>query len=826
MTLVLLVLSVIVLTGSPCSYAAGFSLQGANLQRVGNVGPVSLIMSGSGFTANTVFELIDSGGRHFAATKKIFMNEAKMLVTFNLLGAATGSAQISAVDGTNSAQKLNALSIATGVGGKLNIQLQSQESFQPGKPGLIQVNYANTGDTDIDIPLLVLSVPDATTLTTSQGSSNFGSSAMILGLPNAPLNTSLRPQEQVTIPFSATMTNPGVGMATITALDPRSPAFGPIPLNYSGAISSLPDPTSPFVPGIISDLKSQYGDTMGSFYSAELNKLQEIVNLGVDVNETVQNINGEWRFQGATPQPGVVRLPVFDRDETLSIPVTDGTPVANSGDGIKKTYAVLIGINDYEAADADLNATIKDVNNIYKYLFHELRVPDRQITRVMGDFGSPKVTKDMVRDAILNSGADGDDNLVIYYSGHGTLRKSGDSGQTVGAWCMSDADSTSGNGFLTGTEISALISKKNAGQTYLFSDSCHSGALIKDIKAVRTAIFAASTAEGVSNEKSDSGGYFSAVLLHYLRKGMSLGEAIGKAVTVTGFTANQTPEYYPDGVDMVYPFGAMGTKAQYHSANLDNNLYWITKILEIGEGAYKPPAELLTQWNKEATDLGLSGINNFIYVCDKTAEWTVQQGFSSDLEPGSLTVTALNVTALPVTLPSDFVPGGLAVSLTRRIFYLSDNTNGRILMLSPIESKHRKIPLLSGLVKAGGLKLSDNGRSLVYTTNNLVKKLYFGFTAFIGDTLGQPLSGAVVTMKSDLGERTIQVPADGYLTVMDLQKPSLTDRSVSLTVRYQGTTQLLPFTLLDRDHTFVSFTYSGNPGVIPEPVYPVGAAPY
>jgi hypothetical protein len=388
------------------------------------------------------------------------------------------------------------------------------------------------------------------------------------------------------------------------------------------------------------------------------------------------------------------------------------------------------------------------------------------------------------------------------------------------------------NSYLTGPEISALISTKNAGQTYLFSDSCHSGALLNDVKAVRTAIFAAASRTETSQEGSDKGGYFSAVLLHYLRKGLSLRDSMNKAVAVTSYVSAQHPAYYPDGVSIIYPFGALGTNNQNHSLTLDNNLAWIAKILENGKTAFCPPISLLIQWDDEALALGYLRLTAdgtelvpgkemayYQFIAEKHSAW------GSHLVSATTTARGFNVSASPGLAFAGFVPGGLAVSQTRRIFYVSDNTNGRILMINPAESQHRKITLLSGLQKAGSLKMSDSGRALIYTTDNRVKKLFFGFTAYIADAQGHPLSGAVVNVRSDFGDRTDQVPADGYLTVLDLQKPSLSDRSINLTVQYQGASQLFPFTLLDRDHTFVSLTFSGNPGVISDPLYPVGAEP-
>ncbi len=70
-------------------------------------------------------------------------------------------------------------------------------------------------------------------------------------------------------------------------------------------------------------------------------------------------------------------------------------------------------------------------------------------------------------------------------------------------------------------------------------------------------------------------------------------------------------------------------------------------------------------------------------------------------------------------------------------------------MLNPMDRKHRILTLVKGLNQVGDVDLGDDGRSLVYVTNGGVQRTFFGFTAFVHDPQGSPMSGAKAVIEKE-----------------------------------------------------------------------------
>ena len=104
---------------------------------------------------------------------------------------------------------------------------------------------------------------------------------------------------------------------------------------------------------------------------------------------------------------------------------------------------------------------------------------------------------------------------------------------------------------------------------------------------------------------------------------------------------------------------------------------------------------------------------------------------------------------VPQPVQASFIPGGLAVSpVNRNEFYVTDNSAGRLLAIVSNEfGSYRQIELLNGLDHPGDVDIADGGRSLVFTEQSKVRKVFFGLTGVITDGTGQPLTGASVVFR-------------------------------------------------------------------------------
>ncbi len=798
----------------------GFGIRDVDLGIAGNTGPVSVIINGSHFSHETTFEVVDAAGWHYAASGHVLINPWRVLSTFNLAGAAPGWAGIRAADGTVMAELSNAFQIGEGLAGNLQIKLDVPKDVQADQVTTLFVNFNNAGHADVDIPLLILSVPDATYLGTEPQGRNLGDYAMILGLPDGPVFTSIRPGESVTIPFYVILESTGPTVATVSAIDPNSPTLAGFSFDYERLRNKTPDPTSPQVQARVDTLQGDFGDNFRNFYAQELAKLGTLVNHSAHLYQKASHVDGRWQLTQAPPQPGNPR-PTIIGNPTAD--VTPSVPSSPGNDGQQKTYAIIIGMG-YDS-NAYIYGPYADSRNVYNFTRYEMRIPENQINVFFGKRpDGASLTKEDLKDAILNCGADNDDQLIIYYSGHGTQS---------GAWLMPDTSTE-----ISPSEIESWLTEKNAGQTYLISDSCYSGQLVDKIHAPKTAVIAATSHDNPSYELigGDGGGYFTSVFLSLLKQGYSMEEAINKAIPIVygsvshdfssyGYIKSpQKPTYDPDGVDMQYPFGQISTYSlDSHTRELRSDLDWAAELIEdFKDYEIPPPPELYPgmtlqlQWADEARNLGIEDVQ--AYIDEKTEEWRLTQS------EGVMRCVShlINVTESP-SATTPFLPGGLAVSQHHHLFYVSDNQNGNLYMYNPLESiRHRRLTLLKGLNHPGDVDMGFQGCSLIYTSGGRVQRKYLGFTAYIVRDSGEALQGVPVLVETEKGEHTERTDADGYLTVMDLLKPSLFDRRVYLTIHHGGGSQMFSVDLMPKDHTFVKLIFTGDPATIIPPIYASG----
>jgi enamine deaminase RidA (YjgF/YER057c/UK114 family) len=148
-----------------------------------------------------------------------------------------------------------------------------------------------------------------------------------------------------------------------------------------------------------------------------------------------------------------------------------------------KYFALLMGVNEYaDPSVNDLDEPIKDVDSFYniiseKYSFERqdirvLKNPTREDMIVALDELSQVVTKN--------------DNLLIFYAGHGHFNNQ----TNQGYWLPADAQEGNTANWFRNSTLVDYIGAIPAKHTLLISDACFSGSIFKTRKAFNNASMA------------------------------------------------------------------------------------------------------------------------------------------------------------------------------------------------------------------------------------------------------------------------------------------------------------------------------------------------
>lgn len=290
--------------------------------------------------------------------------------------------------------------------------------------------------------------------------------------------------------------------------------------------------------------------------------------LSVSMNGQPVEVNGAGVFQAtlSAETTGPIALTAVDRlgrrtDLTLDL-TSDSTAQPAAARGFGRYVALLIGNNDY-AAMPDLNTPIRDVQAISDVLSRRYGFETRILTNA---------TRYQVLSALndLRAELTSDDNLLIYYAGHGEL----DETNMRGHWLPIDAEADSTANWLSNVDITDIVNVINAKHVLLVADSCYSGTLTRSslshIEGARTERERKRWLRALASKRArvvltsgglapvlDAGGgghsVFAAALLDTLRRnndivtGRALHQAISARVSMAAseIAFEQLPEYAP-----------------------------------------------------------------------------------------------------------------------------------------------------------------------------------------------------------------------------------------------------------------------------------------
>ena len=172
-----------------------------------------------------------------------------------------------------------------------------------------------------------------------------------------------------------------------------------------------------------------------------------------------------------------VNIEVTDVNDNISLKKLVITRKSAEGEeynpAAAKNHLLVVGINNYQYWPK-LNNAVKDANDLAGIL----------MTKYNFEFSNMTVLKDeqATRSNIYNSlrglieKVSPQDNLVVYFSGHGFF----DALLNEGYWIPADAHLNSSGEYISNTEILKILANINSQHTFLVADACFSGALFAD----------------------------------------------------------------------------------------------------------------------------------------------------------------------------------------------------------------------------------------------------------------------------------------------------------------------------------------------------------
>ena len=140
---------------------------------------------------------------------------------------------------------------------------------------------------------------------------------------------------------------------------------------------------------------------------------------------------------------------------------------------IGKYYALIIGVNKYKGTWTPLQNAVNDAKAVEallktKYKFDNFQtLYDEQATRV-GIINKLEWLTANVKEQ---------DNVLIYYSGHGEFKKE----MNKGFWVPFDATTSSAANYISNADLQAYLGGIKSKHTLLVADACFSGDIFRGL---------------------------------------------------------------------------------------------------------------------------------------------------------------------------------------------------------------------------------------------------------------------------------------------------------------------------------------------------------
>jgi len=215
-------------------------------------------------------------------------------------------------------------------------------------------------------------------------------------------------------------------------------------------------------------------DESGLSFLSVMGEMQSLTETGI-FNTRLELQPGENRFT-------IVAMDEKENLKEVEFVVEYVPPVVTLADKISETanyYGLIIGINNYRDKEIqDLDNPIKDAERLYQTLIDHYQFKKENI----------KLVKDATRAELIRSldelagKVTENDNLVIFYAGHGWW----DAEAANGYWLPSDAEKEVKTNWFRNSTLVDYLKEINTRHTLLVADACFGGSIFKTRSAFGT----------------------------------------------------------------------------------------------------------------------------------------------------------------------------------------------------------------------------------------------------------------------------------------------------------------------------------------------------
>ena len=207
-----------------------------------------------------------------------------------------------------------------------------------------------------------------------------------------------------------------------------------------------------------------------------------------------------------------VRIDLYAEDDTISSSVTIEYNLHAA-----RNFALLIGNESYDDPGImELSEPINDATELYKTLTEEYNFEKENVILLKNP------TKADIIGTLhkFRSQINPDDNLLIFYAGHGFW----DEGMGVGYWLPKDASKDNPVNWIPNTDLTNYLGAIKSKHTLLIADACFSGGIFKTRSAF-SATYAVEMLYQLNSRKAITSGTLTEVpdksaFLHYLIKNL------------------------------------------------------------------------------------------------------------------------------------------------------------------------------------------------------------------------------------------------------------------------------------------------------------------
>ena len=182
------------------------------------------------------------------------------------------------------------------------------------------------------------------------------------------------------------------------------------------------------------------------------------------------------KFNNSVEETYVINYKVLEKEGQRKTSVGDCSELDEKSAKEGKYYALFIGVSNYSDPEInDLNQPVTDAEKLLNTLVKNYTFEKENVTFLKSPTRE-KIISELDR---LNRVVTEDDNLLVFYAGHGYW----DHQDEIGYWLPSDAKKTNTANWMRNSTIRDYLRTVDTKHTLLIADACFSGGIFKSRKA-------------------------------------------------------------------------------------------------------------------------------------------------------------------------------------------------------------------------------------------------------------------------------------------------------------------------------------------------------